>query len=132
MYLPDGRYSTAVAFIEGFNLALSGEPLRGFQPWLANRIRGGNSTMHWAYIIASTHIPEVLEGRLRLDQIPSDQDKCLIDILLQLIDEFTNSSSREKRLFDAVSPVTLFVELGDLGESGSDTWSLTMRKVAFR
>lgn len=56
-YLPDGRYASAVAFIEEFNTALNGEPLRGFQLWLADRIRGGKSSAHWAYIIASPRVP---------------------------------------------------------------------------
>ena len=88
MYLHDDRYSTAVSFIEGFNVALDGEPLKGFQPWLAGRIRGGESILHWAYLVASVRTPEVLEGRLRLDQIPSDYDKVLVVDLLRLIEEF--------------------------------------------
>lgn len=93
MYLPDGRYATAVAFIEGFNVALDGEPLRGFQSWVADRIGGRRSTTHWAYIVASTRFPGVLDGGLSLDQIPSDQDKPLTDDLVRLVDEFMNSSA---------------------------------------
>ncbi|WP_143202993.1 hypothetical protein [Streptomyces sp. CB02460] len=88
MYLHDDRYSTTVSFIEGFNVALDGEPLKGFQHWLAGRIRGGESNLHWAYLVASVRMPEVLEGRLRLDQIPPDREELLVDDLLRLIDEF--------------------------------------------
>lgn len=100
MYLPDERFATAVAFMEGFNAALDGAPLHGFQTWLAERIRGGKSGIHWAYLVASTRVPEVLEGRLRLDQIPPDQDKPLIDDLLQLVEVFMNSSMHTGRVSD--------------------------------
>lgn len=93
MYLSDDRYSTAVSFIEGFNVALDGEPLRGFQPWLASRIRGGESSIHWAYLVAAARMPQILEGNLRLDRIPPECDNLLIDDLLQLIDEFITSST---------------------------------------
>ncbi|QLJ02890.1 hypothetical protein HZZ00_18995 [Streptomyces sp. NEAU-sy36] len=88
MYLPNDRYSTAVSFIEGFNVALDGKPLKGFQRWLAERIRGGESNLHWAYLVASVRMPEVLEGGLSLDQVPSDLEEQLIDDLLRLIGEF--------------------------------------------
>lgn len=115
MYLPDGRFATAVAFIEGFNAALDGAPLHGFQAWLAERIRGGKSSIHWAYIVASTRVPEVLEGRLRLDQIPLDQDKPLTDDLIQLIEGFMNSSAHAGRAPDRSEQPggVVIVEAGD-------------------
>lgn len=88
MYLHDDRYSTAVSFVEGFNVALGGEPLQGFQQWIALRIRGGESSLHWAYLVASVRVPEILEGRLGLDQIPSDLDQPLVEDLLQLIRQY--------------------------------------------
>ncbi|MER5878468.1 hypothetical protein ABT119_21440 [Streptomyces sp. NPDC001910] len=93
MYLLDDRYSTAVSFIDGFNVALDGVPLKGFQPWLAERIRGGESSLHWAYLVASVRTPGMIEEGLTLDRIPPDQEKVLVDDLLQLIDEFLASSS---------------------------------------
>jgi hypothetical protein len=60
----------------------------------------GKSGVHWAYIIASTRVPEVLAGRLRLDQIPPDQDKPLTDDLVQLIEGFMNSSTHTGRVPD--------------------------------
>lgn len=92
MYLPDRRYSTAVAFIEGFNMAFDGEPLRGFQGWLSSRIRGGDSSVHWSYILAATRVPGISDKGQRLDQIPSDCDEPLIDALLRLIDDYIKSS----------------------------------------
>jgi len=100
MYLPDGRYVTAVAFIEGFNTALDGAPLLGFQAWLADRIRGEKSGVHWAYIVASIRVPAFLEGRMRLDQIPPGQNEPLIDELVELIEEFMNSPTHTGRAPD--------------------------------
>lgn len=91
MYLPDGRYLTAVAFVEGFNAALDGEPLQGFQQWLSARVLGGNSALHWSYVAASAQIPRLIDEKLRLDQLSPDQDQQLTDGLLGLIEEFIGS-----------------------------------------
>lgn len=93
MYLLDDRYATAVSFIEGFDVALERQPLRGFKPWLADRICGGESPIHWAYIIASVRLPNILDGRLRLDHIPSEYDRPLIEDLLRFLNEFISSSA---------------------------------------
>lgn len=74
MYLPDGRYVTAVAFVEGFNTALDGEPLRGFQPWMVDRLAVKLSGLYWASVLASTRVAGVNEGQVRLDQLPPGQD----------------------------------------------------------
>jgi hypothetical protein len=92
MYLPDERYSSAVSFIEGFNIALDGEPLKGFQKWVSVRIRGGHSSLHWSIIVASVRMPEVLEGKIRLDQVPAGLDGLLTNDLLQMVGEFIRSS----------------------------------------
>jgi hypothetical protein len=93
MYLPDERYSSAVAFMEGFNIALGGEPLKGFQEWVSTRIRGGRSSLHWSIIVASVRVPEVLEGGMRLDQVPNDLDGLLTDDLLRMLGDFIGSSN---------------------------------------
>lgn len=92
MYLPDERYSSVVAFIEGFNIALGGEPLRGFQEWISMRIRGGHSSLHWSIIVASIRVPEVLDRGIRLDQVPADVDELLADDLLQMLGDFMTES----------------------------------------
>ena len=88
MYLLDDSFVTAVSFIEGFNAALDGEPLNGFRDWLNARSFEGRSGLHWAYIIASVRVPEVLEGGLRIDNISSDYNAPMIDDLLRLIGDF--------------------------------------------
>ena len=94
MYLLDDRFVTAVSFIDGFNAALEGQPLDGFREWLNARILGHRSSLHWAYVIASTRVPEVLEGGIRLDEIPHDCDTPLIEEMLQLLVEFSHQDER--------------------------------------
>lgn len=62
MYLPDDRFSTAVAFVEGYNTALDGIPLSGFQGYVAMRVLNRESSLHWSCLIASTKVPEMLDG----------------------------------------------------------------------
>lgn len=50
MFLPDGRYATLVAFIEGVAQGESKGPLTGFQDWLSDR--QGASSLHWAEQVA--------------------------------------------------------------------------------
>ncbi|MBC3841831.1 hypothetical protein GXW82_21285 [Streptacidiphilus sp. 4-A2] len=93
MYLLDDRFSTAVSFVQGFNAALDGEPLAGFQEWVSIRILGRKSSLHWAYVIASTRAPEVLEGRVRVDELPSELDGPLTDALMEVLEKFLEVSN---------------------------------------
>ncbi len=60
MYLLDDRFSTAVAFVEGFSAAHDENPLNGFQEWVCRRMVGGYSSRHWAYVLASAQVPGML------------------------------------------------------------------------
>ncbi|MFJ9841624.1 hypothetical protein ACIRYZ_14365 [Kitasatospora sp. NPDC101155] len=88
MYLLDDRYSTVVAFLEGFNAALDGEPLSGFQEWASHRILGSSCPVHWSYIVASERVSGILDGKIGIDQIPADVEILLIDDLAGLIEAF--------------------------------------------
>lgn len=90
MYLMDDRFSTMVAFIEGFCTALGSSPLSGFQDWVCERILGGRSSIHWAYVIASTRVPDILDGNRPIDRIPREVEGDLADLTLDLVEEFTN------------------------------------------
>ncbi|MFC0038643.1 hypothetical protein [Actinomadura rayongensis] len=94
MYLPDGRYASAVAFVEGYNTALGGASLRGFQQWLSKRVYGRDSGVHWSYIVASIRVNELRDGGMGFDRIPPDQDEILINDLVELIAEFVTWSAR--------------------------------------
>lgn len=88
MYLLDDRFSTVIAFIEGFSTACNESPLNGFQEWVSKRILGGHSSRHWAYIIASTQVPGMLDGQVPIDQIPRELEIGLIEAALDLLEEF--------------------------------------------
>ncbi|MGV9263272.1 hypothetical protein ACWDRR_01250 [Kitasatospora sp. NPDC003701] len=93
MYVLDDRFSTVVAFIEGFNSALDGEPLTGFQDWASHRILGGPSPIHWSYLVASSRVPGIIDAKTRIDQIQADIEIYLIDDLLNLIETFLDRSA---------------------------------------
>lgn len=88
MYLPDDRFATAVAFVEGFNTALAGAPLDGFQAYVAARLRRPGSSLHWSSLIASTKLPVILERPFGVDEIPAELDAELTDLLVDLLETF--------------------------------------------
>lgn len=88
MYVLDDRYSTAVAFVEGYNIALDGEPLSGFQDWVSNRILGSSCPVHWSYVVASIRVPGILDDKVGIDRIPADIEVNLIDDMIDLIEMF--------------------------------------------
>lgn len=88
MYLLDDRFATAVAFVEGYNAAFDGVPLAGFGHYVADRILGRSSPLHWSYLIASTRVPDILAGNLALDQIPTDSEAGLTDLLVDLLEKY--------------------------------------------
>jgi hypothetical protein len=90
MYVLDDRFSTAVAFIEGFSTAHDGDPLSGFQEWVCERILGGHSGRHWAYVLASTRVPSMVDGQMPIDRIPRELEIGLVETLLDLLEEFSN------------------------------------------
>ncbi|MCM1975253.1 MULTISPECIES: hypothetical protein [unclassified Streptomyces] len=90
MYLLDDRFSTAVAFVEGFDAARDGDPLNGFQEWVCKRILGGNSPRHWAYVLASSHVPGMGDGQASIDRIPRESEAGLIEAMLDLLEEFAD------------------------------------------
>ncbi|MFE0514967.1 hypothetical protein [Streptomyces sp. NPDC058964] len=90
MYLLDDRFSTMVAFIEGFCTAARVSPLTGFQDWVCERVLGGRSSIHWAYVIASTKVPDILDGNRPIDRIPREVEGDLTDLTLDLVEEFSS------------------------------------------
>lgn len=88
MYLLDDRYSTAVAFVEGYNAAFDGAPLSGFRDFVAGRLLNRESSLHWAYVIASTKVPTILGGDIGIDQIPAEFDIELTEMLVGLLEGY--------------------------------------------
>jgi hypothetical protein len=90
MYLLDDRFATAVAFIEGFSAAHDGNPLNGFQEWVCERILGGCSPRHWAYVLASAQVPGLVDHQVSIDQIPREAEIGLVEAMLDLLEEFSD------------------------------------------
>lgn len=88
MYLIDDRFSTAVAFVEGYNAAFDGAPLSDFGDFVAARLLNRESSLHWAYVIASTKVPAILGGDIGINQIPDGVDAELTEILVGLLEDY--------------------------------------------
>ncbi|MEU4113947.1 hypothetical protein AB0F71_05565 [Kitasatospora sp. NPDC028055] len=88
MYVLDDRYSTVVAFLEGYNVALDGVPLSGFQDWVSCQILNSSCSVHWSYIVASTRVPGILDARTGIDQISANIEIALIDDLISLVEAY--------------------------------------------
>lgn len=58
MYLPDARFNTLVAFLEGYNISADGRLLAGFTDWVHDRALGYLTNFHWRAIIASIVLGE--------------------------------------------------------------------------
>jgi len=91
MYLPDDRFSTVVAFVEGYNAAFDGEPLSGFPEYVAKEVLGRHSSLHWSYIVASTRVSEIFDEGTGLDEIPAHLESDLTNTLLDLLESYEES-----------------------------------------
>ncbi|GGV38885.1 hypothetical protein GCM10010495_65210 [Kitasatospora herbaricolor] len=87
-FLPDERFLSAVAFVDGFNAALDGVPLRGFREWVAQRVLGEESNLRWFYTVAAAGMPEIAAQNWNLAEIPDGKHSELIDELINLLEEF--------------------------------------------
>ncbi|MCR3751468.1 hypothetical protein [Lentzea californiensis] len=88
MYLPDDRYGTAVAFVEGYNSALGAVPLSGFQEYVATRTGNAGSPVHWSYLIASTAVPDIFDEGAGIGQVPVESGISLTDTLVDLLEAY--------------------------------------------
>lgn len=100
MFLPDDRYYTLVAFVEGCNAATGWELLAGFNQWTAAQVLGHQSSLHWSVVIASKSSPEMLKSGH--GAIPSEIEASAAADLLKLLDEFLRGQIETSR--DAVAP----------------------------
>ncbi|MGW6448029.1 hypothetical protein [Lentzea sp. NPDC055074] len=86
MYLPDDRYETAVAFVAGFDAALEGVPLAGFQEYVAAETGQAGSPIAWAWLLVDETVPDVLDGGI--GQVPVELGVPLTDRMLDLLEAF--------------------------------------------
>lgn len=80
MYLPDGRYATLVAFIEGVNQGSGSGPMDDFQYWLAG---GERSPRHWSAQV----IDRVARGDAS-ESLTPEQEEDAKQLLLRLLGEY--------------------------------------------
>src|SRR5690349_17020097 len=88
MYLLDDRFGTAVAFVDGYNCALDGVPLSGFQEYVAARTGFPGSGVHWSYLIAAASMPEIFDKGVGLGQVPLELGIPLTDRLVDLLEAY--------------------------------------------
>ncbi|MET8278969.1 hypothetical protein [Micromonospora sp. NPDC005174] len=88
MYLLDDRFSTAVAFVQGYDTAFDGTPLSGFRDYVADQLLNRESRLHWAYVIASTKVPAILGGDIGFEQVSSEFDTELTEMLIDLLEDY--------------------------------------------
>lgn len=87
MYLPDDRYHTLVAFVEGCNAATDWKLLAGFNEWVAAQVLGRESSFHWSVIVASKLVPAILNEACTAT-IPSELEDPARKELLRLLSSY--------------------------------------------
>jgi hypothetical protein len=88
MYVSDDRFLTVIAFVEGYNAALGGEPLSRFQTYVTDRVLGRYSNLHWSAIIASEELRTATESDSDLNSLPPETQLSLIHRLVGLLEEY--------------------------------------------
>lgn len=87
MFLMDDNYLTMVAFIMGFDAAMGGVLLSGFDDWCQEKLGGGESSLHWSSIIRQKVAEEMSPGKgCGSDVIDMRAKSRLIDMLEQFTD----------------------------------------------
>ncbi|WP_067705997.1 hypothetical protein [Actinoplanes awajinensis] len=92
MYVFDDRFLTVVGFVEGYNSALDGRPLRGFHDHVAERVLGRYSPRHWSMIIASAEPLVAARGDRDLHDLPQELQLSLTHRLVDLLEEYADQS----------------------------------------
>ncbi len=83
MYVPDERFLSVVAFVDGCDLATNRELLRGFSDWLyVNGVRSGQTSLHWSAVL------EIARGLRPRSGLTSDQNEQLVQDLFEALDKF--------------------------------------------
>ena len=81
MYLPTETYDAVAGYVAGFDGAMEGGALKGFQPWLALKLKRGFN-IGWPELVLCVAFSEVRSPTTAADH------RHAIDTLFDLIDEF--------------------------------------------
>ncbi|TWD81832.1 hypothetical protein FB561_2955 [Kribbella amoyensis] len=88
MFLPDLRYNTYVAFVEGCNSATEGVLLEGFGDWVHARILGVQTSFHWSAVVASPYLSHRLDESWQHSPKVDEFDAAASAELLAQLDAF--------------------------------------------
>ncbi|MFI6680471.1 hypothetical protein [Kribbella sp. NPDC050470] len=91
MYLPDGRYASLVAFLDGHSLGTGDDPLKAFGRWLADQWLRRELSWHWGYLVAAQVRPSIRENNEPLASLSAAEEADAAD-LLQMLTRFLVSS----------------------------------------
>lgn len=92
MYVPDDRFTTLVAFVEGVNTGTDGGLLRGFNEWLQQGLLRCVTNFHWSAVIRS-HVLGVDLGERTDGTGNADFDRDASEQLTALLLEFLHQRS---------------------------------------
>jgi hypothetical protein len=91
MYILSSSYLALASFICGYDCAVRGEVLSGFQSWVAVRMLGHETSVAWPIFIAERRWPNIMTIGVSLGDLPADLDSVtsrdLLDLLEQFLDE---------------------------------------------
>jgi hypothetical protein len=94
MWVPAASYDTVIAFVAGYDEALSGGLLVGFREWLIVEIQDGNN-LSWSGLIR-----EVIRrsGKMSMDSLQPEDHAAAIELLFLTIEEFLTERDRRDGL----------------------------------
>ncbi|MFI6309891.1 hypothetical protein ACIBEK_07130 [Nocardia fusca] len=97
MYVMDDRFTTAVAFVEGFNQANDGRTLSGFQSFVINQLNGGKrSSLHWSSLIAKSEFSSTLDNDVAIMDLSPEAQRALINRMIDLLMEYDACQTGEE------------------------------------
>ncbi|TKK85332.1 hypothetical protein FDA94_25810 [Herbidospora galbida] len=85
-----------IAFLAGASLAAPDDPLKGFQEWVSEKTLQKNSPIQWAYIIAESRMPGLVEQKVGINQIPPEIQELLVEDTVELVREFLTLKENKK------------------------------------
>ncbi len=118
MYLPVVEFDVAAGLIQGFDLASSGGLLVGFREWLVLKLGYGNN-LAWPGLVFRLAFPDSASCQ---HPIPGEQQKCAVDSLFGLLEEFWQERESDHGLRRIYLRYQEWLKCQDWYEPGSPDW----------
>ena len=94
MYLFDGRFITAVAFVTGYDQALEMRLLTGFGDWLCDRAgKPRLSNLFWSAVIGVLVFPDWFEQHRMAKDLKPEEDRQLVQYMFDRLEGFLAEKS---------------------------------------